>query len=144
CSSVFAIHGLGSNPSSAWRYRGNGTDVHWLKDILPKQENLNQIRVTTLNHQTRWDSHVPDISFSTHAEKMLGEIERINQLQGNRPIIFIAHSFGGLLLKQALVLASTQSKQVAKMTKGILFLGVPHYGTRVTFVASVLSCTAYW
>lgn len=30
------------------------------------------------------------------------------------------------------------------MTRGILFLGVPHYGTKVSFLASILSCTAYW
>lgn len=47
-------------------------------------------------------------------------------------------------LMQALVLAITQSKQVAERTKGIMFLGVPHYGTKATFVASLLSCTAYW
>ncbi|KAI1131405.1 hypothetical protein F5Y10DRAFT_233599 [Nemania abortiva] len=139
---VFAIHGLGSNPSSAWRHHGNETDVHWLEDILPKQAGLEQIRVTTLNHQTRWDSHVPDIGFSAHAQKMLNEIKRINQRK--RPIVFIAHSFGGLLLKQALVLDNKQSKQVIEKTRGILFLAVPHYGTRATFLASLLSCTAYW
>jgi hypothetical protein len=43
-----------------------------------------------------------------------------------------------------LVLAITKSKQIAEMTRGILFLGVPHYGTKAAFIASLLSCTAYW
>lgn len=30
------------------------------------------------------------------------------------------------------------------MASGILFLGVPHSGTPVAFLASLLSCTAYW
>ncbi|KAI0546757.1 hypothetical protein F4679DRAFT_556899 [Xylaria curta] len=30
------------------------------------------------------------------------------------------------------------------MTRGILFLGAPHSGTGSAFVASLLSCTAYW
>jgi hypothetical protein len=30
------------------------------------------------------------------------------------------------------------------MTKGILFFGVPHDGTKAAFIASILACTAYW
>lgn len=30
------------------------------------------------------------------------------------------------------------------MTRGILFLGVPHHGTKAAFVASLLASTAYW
>jgi hypothetical protein len=30
------------------------------------------------------------------------------------------------------------------MTRGILFLGVPHHGTKAAFIASLLACTAYW
>ncbi|KAK3303463.1 uncharacterized protein B0T15DRAFT_275791 [Chaetomium strumarium] len=139
---VFAIHGLGSNPSSAWRYVGNGTEVYWLRDLLPQQEGLSRIRVIMVNHQTRWDSHSPEVDFDVVAKMMLDDIEHLHHK--HRPIIFIAHSFGGLLLKRSLVLANTVSKHIAEMTRGILFLGVPHYGTRAAFVASILACTAYW
>jgi hypothetical protein len=37
-----------------------------------------------------------------------------------------------------------RSSDVATLTMGILFLGVPHSGTRAVFGASLLSCTAYW
>jgi len=47
-------------------------------------------------------------------------------------------------LIQSLVLATTRSKHIPQMTKGILFLGVPHYGTKAAFIASLLACTAYW
>ncbi|KAK7403327.1 hypothetical protein QQX98_010916 [Neonectria punicea] len=95
---VFAIHGLGSNPSSAWRHGGNGTQVYWLRDLLPKQKGLESIKVTMLNHQTRRDSHSPEVDFDVFAKMMLDDIEHLHQQ--NRPIIFIAHGFGGLLLKR--------------------------------------------
>ncbi|KAH6954701.1 hypothetical protein DER45DRAFT_314694 [Fusarium avenaceum] len=139
---IFAIHGLGSNPSSAWRYGGNGSQVYWLTDLLPKQKGLENIKIIMLNHQTRWDSHSPEIDFDVFAKMMLDDIEHLHQK--NRPIIFIAHSFGGLLLKKSLVLATTRSKHILQMTKGIYFLGVPHHGTKASFPASLLACTAYW
>lgn len=77
---VFAVHGLGSNPSSAWRYGGNGTQVHWLRDLLPKQKGLDNIKITILNHQTRWDSHSPEVDFDVFAKMMLDDIEHLHQV----------------------------------------------------------------
>ncbi|KAI6758637.1 hypothetical protein HG530_010877 [Fusarium avenaceum] len=77
---IFAIHGLGSNPSSAWRYGGNGSQVHWLTDLLPKQKGLENIKIIMLNHQTRWDSHSPEVDFDVFAKMMLDDIEHLHQV----------------------------------------------------------------
>lgn len=50
------------------------------------------------------------------------------------------HSLGGLVLKQALVLAQLDShfKEIYNATYGIMFLGTPHSGSNVaSFVKSV-------
>jgi hypothetical protein len=77
-----AVHGLGSNPASAWTFRGaNYTDLCWLKDLLPHQEGFRDIRVTMLNHQTRWDSHTANMLFEDHAAKLLEDIEDIHKVR---------------------------------------------------------------
>ena len=55
----------------------------------------------------------------------------------NRPIIFVCHGFGGLLVKRALAFSSTRRAQavvhlrsVFISTHGIVFLGTPHNGVR--------------
>ncbi|KAJ5319311.1 uncharacterized protein N7506_012015 [Penicillium brevicompactum] len=141
---VFAIHGLGSNPDSAWTYKENATEIRWLKDLLPKEQGISNTRVVMVNHRTHWDANTVDASFEDHAEMILNEVESVHKSDPQRPIIFIAHSFGGLLLKQTLLLAKLRSSPIAAMTRGILFLGVPHSGTKATFLASLLSCTTYW
>ncbi|OTA62400.1 hypothetical protein K449DRAFT_52541 [Hypoxylon sp. EC38] len=142
---IIAIHGLGSNPDSAWTYkRDNGTEVNWLRDLLPTAEGLHNVRVVKVNHQTRWDSNVAELGLHEHASELLEHIQSIHKANPRRPIVFIAHSFGGLLLKKALIFAKARSKDVAAMTKGIIFLGVPHQGSNAAIFASCLSCMAFF
>ncbi|KAI5926228.1 hypothetical protein F4810DRAFT_656035 [Camillea tinctor] len=141
---IFAIHGLGSNPDSAWTYWDNGTEMRWLKEILPKEEGLDNIRIVMANHLTHWTGGSVGAKFEDHAEILLRDIERAYKSDQKRPVIFIAHSFGGLLLKQTLLLAKMQSSPIATMTRGILFLGVPHSGTKATYIGKFLSYTSYW
>ncbi|KAK8131610.1 hypothetical protein PG984_008048 [Apiospora sp. TS-2023a] len=138
---VFAIHGLGSNPSTAWSLN-DGIEIHWLRDILPARKRLRKMRVILLNHKTSWTSDSTSMTFDKHAKDMLYHIKSVNK--GKNPIIFVAHSFGGLLLKQALIYAQIEGSDVALNTAGIMFLGVPHRGAPFAWVARLLACTAYW
>lgn len=72
-----------------------------------------------------------------HANNLVAELCADRQLccAFNRPIIFICHGFGGVLLKRALAYSSSrEGKSVAHLrsiytcTYGILFLGTPHNG----------------
>lgn len=37
-----------------------------------------------------------------------------------------------------------EHKRIVKQTQGVIFLGVPHFGTKAYLPASLLACTAYW
>lgn len=56
-----------------------------------------------------------------------------NKRIGNRPIMFITHSMGGLLVKQMLRSAfdfgNPRWKKIEENTKGIVFLATPHSGS---------------
>lgn len=49
----------------------------------------------------------------------------------NRPIVFVGHSLGGLVIQQALVLADHNKvfTDIRTSTSGIIFLGVPMQGS---------------
>ncbi|KAJ9660144.1 hypothetical protein H2201_007051 [Coniosporium apollinis] len=57
----------------------------------------------------------------------------------SRPILFIAHSFGGLVLKEALVRASIgeEYKNIRDATCGVIFLGTPHQGSSVSTLGAL-------
>ena len=79
-NSVFAIHGLGSNPDSAWTARRNGTEVRWLRDLLPRVEGVGHMRVAMVNHQTRWDANTANMRFEDHAAMILEDIENMREV----------------------------------------------------------------
>ena len=56
-------------------------------------------------------------------------------------IIFIAHSLGGIVVKDALAMsrnASTPANEVLPATLGVIFLGTPHRGSKVASLAKVV------
>ena len=51
---------------------------------------------------------------------------------GERPLIFVTHSMGGLLVKEAIRTAQNFNKQgIIEKTKGIVFLSTPHTGSHL-------------
>ena len=60
-----------------------------------------------------------------------------------RPIIFLGHSLGGLLIKEALALAwddqdDVRNLAISKSTHALLFFGVPNLGLRNAQLATIV------
>ena len=73
-----------------------------------------------------------------HAEQLVAELcaNRRNHKALGRPIIFVAHLLGGLVVKRALIYSSEirgnhteHLRSIFVSTYGILFLGTPHKGS---------------
>ncbi|KAH8769426.1 hypothetical protein F5882DRAFT_412104 [Hyaloscypha sp. PMI_1271] len=78
-----------------------------------------------------------------HARNLLGALEDVREgSAANRPLIFIAHSLGGLVVKAALLRAFSSPepgfKKTLECTRGIAFLGTPHYGSDKADLAHLL------
>ncbi len=60
---------------------------------------------------------------------------------GERPLVFVTHSMGGLIVKEALLHAAygnTEFASFAAMTKAVVFLGTPHNGSGLTKTVEAL------
>ena len=117
---------------------GEAAPVFWPKDLLPADQN--DIRILTYGY----DSHVSHffkgptnkLNLSQHGEALLNRVagERQRSNSAGRPIIFVAHSLGGLLVKEALVEAQKHVHDSSKLdvynsTQAIIFFGTPHKGS---------------
>ncbi|KAI5838332.1 hypothetical protein DFP73DRAFT_485975, partial [Morchella snyderi] len=93
---VIAVTGLGGHAFGSWRSRNGG--AMWLRDFLHKE--YPQTRIMTYGY----DSRLRNPNHLTMKEHRIGLIECISNARRNcpkRPIIFIAHSLGAMLVIQA-------------------------------------------
>jgi hypothetical protein len=78
-----------------------------------------------------------------YARQLLGSLRDVQEESEERPrpIIFICHSLGGIVCKQALVIAHEDNVTyggVLQSVKGVIFLGTPHRGSSVATLGGVV------
>ena len=136
--SIVAIHGLGGHPHDTWTH-DNG--IMWLRDLLPLD--MSDARIMTWEYDSEYQTlrHFTRMMMYSHPNSLLSALYSLRQdtKSNNRPIIFMCHSLGGLVVKEALVQASMAIPKYDKhlrtiriCTKGIIFFGTPHQSTQET------------
>ena len=113
----------------------------WLRDRLPRD--VPQLRSFIYGYDTKlFKSHsfqdLDDIAWT-----FIGSLKEIRRsLPPAKPLILLAHSLGGIVLKRALVLLADEGddegKLILESVKGLVLFGVPHRGMEIShFLAMV-------
>ena len=134
--SIIAIHGLNGHRERTWT-ASNG--VNWLRDLLPNV--LPNSRIMSYGYNVNVFDHgghgVNQQSVYDHARTLISDLVLKRQLTETerRPIIFVVHSLGGIVLKAGLIHSDScrtgslgSHHAIATSTHGIIFMGVPHQG----------------
>jgi hypothetical protein len=112
--------------------------VFWLRDLLPSR--LPQARILTYGYKAEAQASSGEGSSDrilSHALTLVAELYATRDLSDaiSRPIIFICHGLGGILVKRALAFSNTSSakqvehrRSIFTATYAIMFFGTPHTG----------------
>ncbi|KAL3264442.1 hypothetical protein ABHI18_000758 [Aspergillus niger] len=135
---IIAVHGL--NPKSKKNHAEKTWESNgklWLRDFLPKQLPRARIFLFSYNSKVAIQSSAAGVREQAHVLLDRLRLERENCEY--RPLLFIAHSLGGIVVKEALVQAklSTTYGSICTSTFGIAFFGTPHRGTHLARVGGV-------
>lgn len=134
---IVFIHGLNGHRERTWtgNNRQSGNSIFWIRDLLP--DDLPQCRILTFG----FDCDVPDAYYLLHrtldhqASALLLALEnkRAQFECRTRPIVFVAHGLGGIVLKNALLASRAardlRTELIVECTRGAIFLGTPHQRT---------------
>ncbi|KAI1662002.1 hypothetical protein F4813DRAFT_396685 [Daldinia decipiens] len=129
---IVAVHGIGIHPKDAWVH--TGTKKHWLKDPAMLPTKVPNARIMAYNYESYWfgDDAIRQ-SVPAVASKLLKALCDARTHCPHRPIIFVGHCFGGLVIQQVYTAATFHHEDypgIADSVTGIVFLGTPHHGVR--------------
>lgn len=138
---VIFIHGLTGDPENTWKCESDGAFwPEWLQD------ELDHLSIHTLGF--------PASLFEKWAKKEMDMFERAgNVLErfagkgiGERPIVFVTHSLGGILAKMILRKSCEADDEdwsrVSQSTRLVVFLSTPHSGAALANALDVLPFTS--
>ncbi|KAK0710931.1 hypothetical protein B0H67DRAFT_583780 [Lasiosphaeris hirsuta] len=131
---IIAVHGLGSSVDWSWTWRdksGQSPPVHWLKDLLPAI--VPKARIIVYNYDSKWHSNAPKVRLQLCAEDLVQSVFAFCGGRVHRPVIFIGHSLGGLVIQHGLVHAHNTAaySELSRRTVGFLALGSPFLGSKM-------------
>jgi hypothetical protein len=135
------ISGLASHPFGSWQSRQGDKTFMWIRNILSKH--LQGVRSIIYGYDTKLGGSqsfqlIPDLAQAL-----------INQLQtygwnstSAKPIVFLAHSLGGLVLREAMVKLDRSPNEkhtiLLSLFVGAVFFGVPNLGMEQSQVQTIV------
>ncbi len=133
------MHGLNGDPHNTWT--ADKSKIFWPAQLLPPVLEEERARILVYGYDADVTSFTDGASrdkIHNHAEHLIAELAANRRIRKatERPIIFVAHSLGGLVVKRALIYSSEirgnyteHLRSIFVSTYGMLFLGTPHKGS---------------
>jgi len=135
---IVFVHGLFGGAFSSWRpgtvkmpsESQQSWPAMWLAKTNPK------LRLLSVEYQTKvFDSEGSQHSFRELTSKMLKKLSAAGV--GQRPVIFVTHSMGGLMVKEMMMQGAESDgdiidksiQDIVTNTKGVVFFSTPHHGS---------------
>jgi len=136
---IVFVHGLGGTSHSTWRHGKQGTAHHffWPEELGKDQP---QCGIWSVGYPAGFTGLGKQ---GMIIEKRAGNLsdKLANGGLGDRPILFITHSMGGLVVKHLIVDSQTlpgeDRKRIVSHIRGIVFCGTPHRGAAFADAARV-------
>ncbi|OCK73870.1 hypothetical protein K432DRAFT_220962, partial [Lepidopterella palustris CBS 459.81] len=141
---IIAITGLDGHAFGSWRGKGNLGRM-WLRDFLSKD--LPCCRTMIYGYNSKLSSHGID-TIMDYGRELIEELKKIRGVQElrKRPLFFVAHSFGGIILAHCLVKAVQTNEDdhptiasLYRATYGMLLFAIPHKGLVVDDIQKMLA-----
>jgi tetratricopeptide (TPR) repeat protein len=155
---VVFVHGLMGDPFGTWR-SGDSDDSSWPHWVAGKYQDVGVWSLGYPAPLSKWPNKLRFLSsfliklrsssiargHAMHLERRAVDVlDALAQKGiGQRPLVFVCHSLGGLLVKQVLhaadVARTFREQAIAESISDILFLATPHHGADLANLAKQFS-----
>ncbi|KAK0702879.1 hypothetical protein B0T21DRAFT_416756 [Apiosordaria backusii] len=143
---IVFVHGLGGSSRMTWS-KNRDIELFWPAKFLPLEPNLKQTRIMTFGYNSNFrpGAGKNQMSILDFAKDLLFDLKYAqDQLApepgplrtGEVPLIFIVHSMGGLVVKEAYMQGQNDPnyEAIINAVSSIIFLSTPHRGSNLAEV----------
>ncbi|KFY94703.1 hypothetical protein V498_03772 [Pseudogymnoascus sp. VKM F-4517 (FW-2822)] len=140
---IIAITGLDGHAYGSWR--GKNCGRMWLRDFLSKD--MPRCRTMIYGYNSKLSTHGVD-TIMDYSRGLIEELKKVRNTEElrKRPLFFIAHSFGGIILAHCLIKAVQTDEDdhpttasLYRATYGMLLFGIPHKGLVVDDIQKMVA-----
>lgn len=134
--SIIAVTGLAGHAFGSWAH---SPERMWLRDYLPKD--APNARILTYGYPSKLEASTSISILQDYTNAFVHRLIdiRVSAQCESRPIIFIGHSLGCLIIKKALTNLENMGIARSRLpVQAIIFLGAPHRGLNVTALQTLV------
>ncbi|KAI1326816.1 hypothetical protein F5Y16DRAFT_218338 [Xylariaceae sp. FL0255] len=139
---IVLVPGLGANPEDSWK--SESTQFNWTTEALTRD--FPKSRLLLYKYQSAWTGSLKVRQFMANiAMALLTGLQSVRKKCQRRPIVFIGHSMGGLVIAKAITIADQRRDKFPIMFEAIaasIFFGTPFNGAPVASVAAMYAYAA--
>ncbi|TVY82002.1 Protein SERAC1 [Lachnellula suecica] len=142
---IVAVHGLSplknlKHAEDTWTAKSNGK--MWLRDFLPHK--TPNCRIFLFGYNSNAALSTSTAGVQDQAETLFSRLIWERKAAPNRPLLFICHSLGGLIVKQGLMLCRMNDRLLPlyKSTYGLVFFATPHRGGKHAGTGALIASIA--
>ncbi|KAH7169906.1 NACHT and WD domain protein [Dactylonectria macrodidyma] len=148
---IVFVHGLGGTSRNTWS-KVKKPELFWPLTFLPLEPDICLARILTFGYNGSISKGDNVKSLLDFAKDLLFDLKYAKDDQGEEldmgdvPLIFVVHSMGGLIVKEAYMQGQHDPEYAAivKAITAITFLATPHRGTNLAQVLSrILQTTVF-
>ncbi|KAL7953358.1 hypothetical protein V8C34DRAFT_321248 [Trichoderma compactum] len=136
---IVFVPGLGANPEDSWK--SSKTDFNWTTHADGLQRDFPRARLLLYMYDSAWTGQLKVKQFMGNiAMGLLVGLRSKRENCQRRPIVFIGHSMGGLVVAKAITIADSRRDLFPIMfeaTTACIFFGTPFSGAPVAAVAAM-------
>ncbi|KAK3315094.1 hypothetical protein B0H66DRAFT_606001 [Apodospora peruviana] len=131
---IVFVHSLNAGSESTWS-KGNKPSNFWPREWLPGDQAFHDVRIHSFGYPSGI-SRESILNLTDFARSLLAAVHdspAMNSGFARPPLIFVAHSMGGLVVKKAYILShqDPEFKTIAERVCSIFFLATPHHGAAI-------------
>ena len=138
---IVFIHGIGGGSEKTWCKDPSDPNLFWPQHWLPAEPDIGRARILSFGYNASFLPGAPrsiynigDFAKELLYEMKFGKDDNGEDLDmGRAPIVFVAHSMGGLVVKKAYLLGQNDEtyQDIVSSISAMIFLATPHRGANL-------------